>query len=71
MYTYYNIYGEKATGLEPTDDLLEAVKNADKFEVIVHDTETKLDVYDIRKATKWNAKWIAKRIGNPEEKGDE
>lgn len=62
MYEYYNIYGEVDRGLEPTDNLEEAVKNADNFEVIVHDTELKMDVYDIRKDNKWNPKWIIEKI---------
>lgn len=63
MYEYCSVYGEKAKGLEPTEDLEEAVKNADNFEVIVYDKERKMDVYDIRnRDRKWNLKWIAQII---------
>lgn len=62
MYTYFNIYGESANGIEPTEDLETAVKNANSFELIVYDTELKMDVYDIRKEMKWNPKWLSKRI---------
>lgn len=68
MYDYFTVHGERATGIEPTASLQEALHNAEEFGLIVHDTELKLDVYDIRKTTKWNPKWLAKRIGNPETK---
>lgn len=63
MYEFYTVHGEKATGLEPTEDLETAVKSADEFEVVVYDTERKMNVYDIRNQNaKWNPKWIAKII---------
>ena len=62
MYDYYNAYGEKAKGIEPTEDLEVAVKNADSFQLIVYDTEKQMDVYDIRKDNKWNPKWIIEKI---------
>ena len=72
MYEYYSVYGEKAKGLEPTENLEEAVKNADSFEVVVYDTERKMDVYDIRKKdAKWNPKWIAKIIEERKEAENE
>ena len=72
MYEFYNGYGEKAKGLEPTDNLEEAVKNADNFEMIVYDTERKMNVYDIRNTNaKWNPKWIAKILEERKENKDE
>ena len=63
MYDYFDIYGERAKGMEPTEDLEEAVGNADKFGLIVYDTDNKMDVYDIRKEAKWNPKWLTEVIG--------
>lgn len=71
MYEFYTVYGTKSTGIEPTEDLEEAVKAADRFEVIVYDTERKMDVYDIRKDAKWNPKWLAKIIEERKEAENE
>jgi len=49
MYDFYTIYGERARGVEPTNDLEKAIQIADMFELIVYDTAQGKDVYDIRK----------------------
>lgn len=54
MYVFYNVYGEVARGIEPTQDLQKAIELADRFELIVYDTETAKDVYDIRDKGKEN-----------------
>lgn len=49
MFEFYTVYGERARGVEPVSEFYEAKRIADMFELIVNDTETGKDVYDIRK----------------------
>lgn len=52
MYTFFNIYGEPARGIDPEDDLEAAIKKGRKFELEVFDTWEQKVIYDPRKGNK-------------------
>lgn len=49
MYVYFNVYGEPARGIEPTENRELAIRNGKMFELVVFDTDTEMDIYDPRK----------------------
>lgn len=48
MYIYFNRYGEMATGIYPTSDIDEALRNGKRFELEVYDTWDERTIYDPR-----------------------
>lgn len=48
-YVYFDIYGESARGIEPTNDIDEAIKNGTIYGLEVFDTCNGKVVYDPRK----------------------
>lgn len=49
MYVYFDIYGEPARGIEPTEDRNLAIANSKRFMLEVFDTCDEITVYDPRK----------------------
>ena len=49
MYVYFNVYGEPARGIEPTENRELAIRNGKMFELVVFDTAEEMDIYDPRK----------------------
>lgn len=44
-YIFYDLYGDVARGIEPTDDLHEAIKSAKNYCLEVYDTATETTLY--------------------------
>lgn len=49
MYVYFNVYGEPARGIEPTENRDLAIRNGKMFELVVFDTVEEMDIYDPRR----------------------
>lgn len=49
MYVYFDIYGEPARGIEPTENKLVALTNGKMFGLEVFDTCDETTIYDPRK----------------------
>lgn len=59
-YSFLNMYGEKV-GIEDTDDLREALRDAKDFEYAIYDNELELLAYAMDSREErfcWNENWI-------------